>query len=135
MRAERRVTPQRAAIDTALRAAAGFRTAQELHDDLRRAGESVGLATVYRELQSLAEAGVIDSLVSPSGETIYRLCDHGGHHHHLVCRACGTSVEVASDEVERWAQSTARAHGFTSVVHVAELYGLCVACGAAAPRG
>ena len=88
----------------------------------------MGLATVYRELQSLAEAGAIDSLASPSGETIYRLCESPGHHHHLVCRSCGSSVEIASDEVEHWAGKTARSHGFSSVVHVAELYGLCEQC-------
>lgn len=88
----------------------------------------MGLATVYRELQSLADAGAIDSLAGPSGETIYRLCDSSGHHHHLVCRACGTSVEIASDEVEHWAHRTARSHGFSSVTHVAELYGICASC-------
>ncbi len=105
-----------------------FRSAQELHEDLRTHGRAVALATVYRELQSLTEAGEIDSLVDPSGETIYRLCASSGHHHHLVCRSCGLSVEVASDEVERWARSTARVHGFSSVTHVAELYGVCRGC-------
>lgn len=126
---QRRITSQRAAIQGALQSAAGFRSAQELHDDLLRQGHSVGLATVYRELQTLSGGGEIDSLVNPSGETIYRLCASDEHHHHLVCRACGASVEVASDEVERWAHSTARSHGFSSVTHVAELYGLCERCG------
>lgn len=83
---------------------------------------------MYRELQSLSDAGDIDSLVNPSGETIYRLCVTNDHHHHLVCCSCGVSVEIASDEVERWAKSTARSHGFSSVVHVAELYGFCAGC-------
>ena len=125
---QRRVTPQRAAIHETLSSVGGFRSAQELHEELRRQGQSVGLATVYRELQSLAEAGDIDLLVTPSGENIYRLCASGAHHHHLVCRACGTSVEIASHAVEAWARAAADAHGFTSVVHVAELYGLCADC-------
>ena len=130
-RTRRRVTPQRSAIRTALRSARGFRSAQELHEELRRRDRPVGLATVYRELQSLTESGDIDSLVTPSGETIYRLCESDDHHHHLVCRSCGVSVEVASDEIERWAHRTARSHGFSSVVHVAELYGLCAGCSGA----
>jgi Fur family ferric uptake transcriptional regulator len=125
---QRRVTAQRAAIHEALRSAGGFRSAQELHDDLRGQGHSVGLATVYRELQSLSETGDIDLLVAPSGESIYRLCLSRGHHHHLVCRSCGTSVEIASEEVERWARTAALSHGFSSVVHVAELYGVCAEC-------
>ncbi len=125
---QRRVTAQRAAISGALATTTRFRSAQELHKDLQRQGHRVGLATVYRELQSLAQAGEIDSLVTPAGETIYRLCGSDQHHHHLVCRSCGVSVEVESEAVEEWAQRTARSHGFSGVIHVAELYGLCEGC-------
>lgn len=125
-----RATRQRAAVRDALHRAAAFRTAQHLHDELKAAGESVGLTTVYRTLQSLADAGEVDVLRTADGEAIYRRCSTGEHHHHLVCTSCGTSVEVASDEVERWAEATARRHGFTEVEHTAELYGLCRACAA-----
>lgn len=125
----RRTTRQREAIARALGDSDRFRTAQDLHNDLRRAGERVGLTTVYRELQKLAEAGEIDALTNPSGETIYRRCSSGHHHHHLVCRSCGRSEEVGSTAVEEWARDAARSHGFSSVVHVAELYGLCASCG------
>ncbi len=100
----------------------------ELHDELRAAGENVGLTTVYRTLQGLADAGDVDVLRTADGEAIYRRCGTAEHHHHLVCRACGTSVEVASDEVERWAETTAEHHGFTDVEHTAELYGVCGSC-------
>ena len=123
-----RATRQRAAIEVALRRADAFKTAQELHDDLKAAGESVGLTTVYRTLQGLADAGVLDVLRSAEGEAIYRRCSTGDHHHHLVCRGCGTSVEIASDDIEQWAAQTARRHGFTEVEHTAELYGLCSSC-------
>ena len=123
-----RSTRQRAALEDALRHANAFRTAQELHDDLRRADSKIGLTTVYRNLQSLADAGLVDVLRNAEGEAIYRLCTSDQHHHHLVCRACGRSVEIASEEVERWAARTARAHGFTAVTHTAELYGICGSC-------
>ena len=123
-----RATRQRAAIEVALQRADGFKTAQELHDDLKAAGASVGLTTVYRTLQGLADAGVIDVLRSSEGEAIYRRCSTGDHHHHLVCRGCGASVEIASDHIEQWAAQTARSHGFTEVEHTAELYGLCRSC-------
>lgn len=125
---QRRSTRQRMAIARALAEGDRFRTAQELHDDLQRSGERVGLTTVYRELQSLAEAGEIDALTQPSGETIYRRCASDQHHHHLVCRSCGRSEEVASAAVEEWAEQSAQSHGFSAVVHVAELYGLCDSC-------
>ena len=126
-----RATRQRAAVRDALDRAGAFRTAQHLHDELKAAGESVGLTTVYRTLQSLADAGEVDVLRTADGEAIYRRCASGEHHHHLVCRSCGSSVEVASDAVERWAETTAARHGFTDVEHTAELYGLCGVC---APR-
>ena len=123
-----RATRQRVAIRAALDRAGAFRTAQDLHDEMRAAGENVGLTTVYRTLQSLAEAGEVDVLRTGDGEAIYRRCATGEHHHHLVCRACGTSVEVASEAVEHWAAQTALRHGFTEVEHTAELYGLCGSC-------
>ena len=123
-----RSTRQRAALEEVLRSAGGFRTAQELHDELRAGGSKVGLTTVYRNLQGLADAGRVDVLRNADGEAIYRLCPTSAHHHHLVCRSCGSSVEIASDEVERWAARTARAHGFTEVTHSAELYGVCRTC-------
>ncbi|MDQ3951778.1 MAG: transcriptional repressor [Actinomycetota bacterium] len=123
-----RATRQRAAVRTALDRAGAFRTAQELHDELKAAGESIGLTTVYRTLQGMAGAGEIDVLRTAGGEAIYRRCATDEHHHHLVCRSCGASVEVGSDAVERWAETTAELHGFTDVEHTAELYGVCGAC-------
>ena len=52
-----RSTRQGAAVDSLLRDADGFRTAQELYDALRHRGESVGLTTVYRHLKVLADDG------------------------------------------------------------------------------
>lgn len=95
---------------------------------MKTSGESVGLTTVYRTLQGMATAGEIDVLRTAEGEAIYRRCATGEHHHHLVCRACGASVEVASEEIEQWAAATAELHGFTDVEHTAELYGVCGSC-------
>lgn len=132
MASARRSTRQRVVIDEALRAAGGFRTAQELHDEMKRRGERVGLTTIYRELQNRAGTGELDVLRKSDGEAVYRLCGTEDHHHHVVCRACGTSVEVSGDEVEAWAERVSRRHGFTNVTHSAEVYGECPAC--APPR-
>lgn len=123
-----RATTQRAAIVRALRRADGFRSAQDLHIDLRGQGEQVGLTTVYRNLQALVEAGEIDVLHTADGEAIYRLCDSDDHHHHLVCRSCGLSVEIANREFEEWVDRTAHRHGFSSISHTAAVYGECLAC-------
>lgn len=124
-----RATRQRAAVAAALDAVSDFRSAQELHDLLKQRGENVGLTTVYRTLQSLAESGEVDVLRTGDGESIYRRCS-GGHHHHLVCRVCGRAVEVEGPAVERWADRVAAEHGFTDVSHTMEIFGRCADCSA-----
>lgn len=127
MSAPQRQTRQRTAVAELLAEIDDFRSAQQLHDDLRHRGDSVGLTTVYRCLQSLSAAGEIDFLVNDEGETVYRKCS-GEHHHHLVCRSCGATVEIAGPTVERWADAVAAEHGYAEVSHTMELFGLCPKC-------
>ena len=123
-----RTTRQRTAVAEVLRQVDGFRSAQDLHNLLRKAGASVGLTTVYRHLQALADAGTIDVLRTDGGESVYRQCPTDTHHHHLVCRSCGRSVEVEGPEVESWASTVAAVHGFTDVSHTVEVFGTCGSC-------
>jgi len=119
---------RRAAINAALDASRTFLSAQQLYAVLRGAGERVGLATVYRHLQALADAGEVDVLRSDDGETVYRRCATNRHHHHLVCRSCGRTVEVADRAVERWAERISAEHGFSDVAHTVEVVGTCASC-------
>ena len=120
-----RGTRQSSAVIAALASLPGFCSAQEIHAELRRRGDTVGLTTVYRHLQVLSEQGTVDTIRDPSGETLYRQCGSTAHHHHLTCRVCGRSVEVEGRVVEQWAEKVAAAAGFTSVDHTVELFGLC----------
>ena len=126
-----RNTRQKAAISALLDQTEEFLTAQDLHERLRLQGESVGLATVYRSLQALSDAGEVDQLRTDDGETAYRRCSRG-RHHHLVCRTCGRTVEVEGPAVEHWADKVALAHGFTDVSHTLEIFGTCSSCAAPA---
>ncbi|GAB2931101.1 Fur family transcriptional regulator [Streptomyces mayteni] len=130
-----RSTRQRAAVAAALAEVDEFRSAQELHDMLKHRGASVGLTTVYRTLQSLADAGEVDVLRTSDGESVYRRCSTDDHHHHLVCRSCGKAVEVEGPAVERWADTVAQEHGFVDVRHTVEIFGTCGDCAAARQRG
>lgn len=122
-----RSTRQRTAVQDLLQRVDEFRSAQQIHEQLRAQGESVGLTTVYRTLQSLAAAGEVDVIQREDGEAAYRLCG-GPHHHHLVCRECGRTVELEGPAVERWADAMAREHGFTEVSHTLEIFGRCASC-------
>lgn len=129
-----RTTRQRTAVTAVLSRVDGFRSAQDLHDLLRQDGASVGLTTVYRHLQALADSGQVDVLRTGDGEAVYRRCPTESHHHHLVCRSCGRSVEVEGPEVEAWATAVAAEHGFTEVSHTVEVFGVCGSCARKARR-
>jgi Fur family ferric uptake transcriptional regulator len=123
-----RPTRQRKAVAAVLEECSEFRTAQQVHEALRAAGDNVGLSTVYRALQAMADVGEIDVLRSDAGEASYRKCSDS-HHHHLVCRSCGRTVEVEGPTVEKWTRAVAGEHGFTDVSHTLEIFGTCSDCG------
>jgi Fur family ferric uptake transcriptional regulator len=125
---QERSTRQKRAVAALLEASDGFRSAQELHAELLAQGENVALTTVYNQVRALADAGELDALRSDDGETRYRRCATGDHHHHLVCRHCGTAIEVEGPEVERWATRIAKEHGFADVTHTVEIIGTCPDC-------
>jgi Fur family transcriptional regulator, ferric uptake regulator len=123
----RRETRQQKAVSALLDRTESFISAQELHARLRDQGDPIGLATVYRSLQQLAEDGGVDVVHPDNGEAVYRRCS-SGHHHHLVCRICRTTVEVDSLAVEQWARRIADENGFADVDHVVEVFGTCASC-------
>jgi Fur family transcriptional regulator, ferric uptake regulator len=118
-----RRTEQRQAIFEALRASDRAVTAQELHGGL----DGVGLATVYRNLQRLAEDGTADTLRRDNGELAFLICETG-HHHHLTCRVCGRVEQVRDCRLDDWAREVAAEHSFAEVEHHAELVGVCAGC-------
>ncbi|MET0741690.1 MAG: Fur family transcriptional regulator [Candidatus Nanopelagicales bacterium] len=129
-----RATKQRTAVVGLLERVDDFRSAQDLYEMLRRRKASIGLTTVYRTLQALAESGDVDVLRTDDGESLYRLCRGGRQHHHhmhLVCRRCGRAVEVEGPEVEQWAHRLAEEHGWSDVSHNVEIFGTCEECAAA----
>ncbi|WP_159794894.1 Fur family transcriptional regulator [Puerhibacterium puerhi] len=125
------MTRQRAAVAEALDESPEFRSAQQLHETLRARGDAVGLATVYRTLQALVDGGEVDVLRTGEGESLYRRCVTRAHHHHLVCRSCGRTVEIDGPSVEAWASAMGAAHGFADIEHTVELWGTCADCRAA----
>jgi Fur family ferric uptake transcriptional regulator len=124
----RRPTRQRAAVEAVLAGIDDFLSAQDLHARLRTQGQNVGLATVYRTLQAMATDGDVDMMRTGDGEAVYRRCSSGFHHHHLVCRSCGRTVEVEGPAVERWADKIGAENDFSDVVHTLEIFGTCSDC-------
>ena len=123
----RKLTRQQATVLAGLQRSEEFTSAQVLHTRLRSGGATVGLATVYRTLAALAASGEIDVLRTDEGEAMYRACSTD-HHHHLLCRECGHTVEVDGPAVEVWAATVAADHAFRDVRHTVELVGVCADC-------
>jgi Fur family ferric uptake transcriptional regulator len=124
---QKRNTWQKDAVRHTLSEAIGFVSAQQLHLVLRNHGSTIGLATVYRALADLASTGEADSLQSQEGELLYRACTTD-HHHHLICKNCGKTVEIEASEVEAWAEKVSKQHGFREPAHMVEIFGLCEDC-------
>ena len=122
-----RNTWQKDAVKHALGESIGFVSAQQLHLVLRNHGSTIGLTTVYRALADLAKQGEADSLQSNDGELLYRACGTD-HHHHLICRKCGATVEIEAARVEEWAAQVAAEHGFSQVSHTIDIFGTCSNC-------
>lgn len=122
----RRQTWQKDAVMHALGKADGFVSAQQLHKQLTQHGSVIGLATVYRTLNSLVSDGLADSLVN-AGESLFRDCSKD-HHHHLICNGCGVAVEIEARQAEEWASKVAKDNGFTEVSHTIDIFGTCRKC-------
>ena len=68
-----------------------------------------------------ADAGAADT-IRLDGQQLFRLCGDDGHHHHLVCRRCGKTVEIDPPS-EAWLRKVADGHGFTVESHTLEVFG------------
>jgi Fur family transcriptional regulator, ferric uptake regulator len=123
-----RQTRQGQAVLDVVAGSDNFRSAQDIHAELRAAGETVGLTTVYRHLSLLTDEGRVDALQTADGELVYRRCHSEQHHHHVVCRHCGRGTEVELPDLERWAETTAKDLGYSDLTHTVEIFGVCAEC-------
>lgn len=111
----RRNTKQKETVLEHLRASRNFVSAQNLHRLLVEDGEIIGLATVYRQLNMLAQSGDVDT-VRFNGQQLFRICDENTHHHHLVCEKCGKTVDIEPPDDEGWIHKIAESQDRKSVV-------------------
>ena len=116
-----RVTRQRLAVLDAVAAQPGSFSVVDVYDRARKRAPSLGLATVYRTVELLRDAGSIRQLAGA-----YVRC-HAGHHHHLVCRSCGSVEETELCGAPSPAVLERR-HGFRAESHELDVYGLCARC-------
>lgn len=129
-----RVTRPRMLIEQTLSELSRFATAQEITDILRNRGTRIGTTTAYRNLQLMAGQGKLD-VIHLNGETLYRACADHRHHHHIMCRSCGKTIEIEIPGLEQWIEQAAGKLHYVEVTHELEIYGLCPRCARTAIDG
>lgn len=118
-----RSTAPRRAVLHAIESARGPFTVEDLLAEV----PGVGRATVFRTIKLLQELDMMCRVPLEDGTARYQVSE-GDHHHHLVCRTCGSLTEFSDPEIDARIAEQARAQGFALQGHSLELYGLCRAC-------
>lgn len=126
------ITHQREAVADAVFASEGHQSVDEIEAELRRRGERIGKATIYRTLDLLVRSRLVAEHDFGEGFKRYehRLSDHPVHEH-LICLECGTVAEFESSELYGVESRVKHEYGFQPVRRRLEIYGLCKECHAA----
>jgi Fur family transcriptional regulator, ferric uptake regulator len=122
-----RITPQREMILDALAHSSGHMTAEEIYDQVKEHTQVINIATVYRTLDLLVEAGLANRANLWDGKLIYATCQHGPHLH-LVCRSCGTTVDADSSLLSTFVEQVKEQFQFMADWQHISLQGTCLAC-------
>lgn len=101
-------------------------SAQDIYVELRTRDRAVGLATVYRALESLKLEGVVRDRTLPTGESLYSCVQ--ADRHHLTCLQCGQSIAIDECPVEQLEQRLESQHQFKIYYHTLEFFGVCLTC-------
>ncbi len=104
-------------------------SADELFDDLRRTDQGISKATVYRTLNLLVEASLLEEHdFFDRGHKVYERAARESHHDHLICVACQRIVEFHNEEIERLQDDVTQRYDFEMVSHIHQIFGVCASC-------
>lgn len=125
-------TPQRRVILEIVAEHSGEHlSSEEIYDYVKIKSPEIGLATVYRTVQLLAELDVLSKLNLDDGFVRYELDNHDEdqhHHHHLICSECGKIIEVKEDLLDSLEQAIETKYAFQIKDHKLKFFGLCESC-------
>lgn len=104
----------------------GHISAEELHDHIRGKGHPTGLATIYRTLNLLKDAELVEQKQFAEGKAVFEVHAPDTHHDHLICLDCGLVLEFENAKIEKLQEQVARENGFELVSHSLDMYGRCL---------
>ena len=122
-----RLTPQRNLIWEVLRDAGRHLTAEEVAAEVRRTLPDVNVSTVYRTLELLEQLGLVTKTEMGVGRIMYHPIEKG-HHHHLICRECGSIVDLDESIMSPLKETLLRDYQFTAELRHLGILGLCADC-------
>lgn len=128
------VTAQRLAIADAVLSSGRHVSAEDVQDELSRAGAAAGTATVYRTLEVLVRSGLVVERDFGEGFKRFEAARDVPHHEHLICTVCGKVTEFRDERLERMTTVLAETHGFTRQRHRLVIHGQCAECRGVAGR-
>ncbi len=102
--------------------------ADQLYESVKKEGHHIGLATIYRTLNLLKDAGLVTQNMFTDGRSVFELIHPGDHHDHMICLRCGTIKEFENDLIEQTQIQVAEKLGFRLTHHRMDLYGYCAEC-------
>ena len=99
---------------------------QQLHRTLLESSLNMGLTTVYRNLRTLQQKGMVRCRNLPTGETLYSPVNRD--HHHLTCVDCGRTLVLKSCPIKNIELPKAQVKNFELLFHTLEFFGICKNC-------
>jgi len=130
-----RFTRQRRSILEMVLRRGGHFDAENLHRELAGAGSDVSLATIYRTLSLLQEAGVLKEVLQSRDRAHYEVIYGHAHHDHMICVECGKVIEFCDERIEDLQRRICREYGFQTIDHRLGIRGICSECRVARSRG
>jgi Fur family ferric uptake transcriptional regulator len=100
----------------------------DLYRLVKKKDSGIGFTTVYRTLKLLSECGLASEVDFHDGIARFEHQYQRRNHHHMVCTACGSSVEFFSPEIERIEQEIGRKNKYLPTRHTFQIYGVCEKC-------
>ncbi len=125
-----KVTPRRLAVLAALAHESTFLSPEEVWERVKGNLKSIGLPTVYRILEELADGGVVTRVMHDSRQLYYHFCANKKHHHHFVCVACRRVEDVNLCMVDALEEEVSERIKGKLFSHILQLQGLCARCSA-----
>ncbi len=103
-------------------------TTEDLYNIIKKKDPNIGLATVFRTLKLMCEAGIAREVDFGDKRIRYEHKYGHEHHDHLVCTKCGKFIEVMDMEIEELQDNLCRKFNFFPIRHKMQVFGICKKC-------